>query len=135
MNIVLYISSEETKVSERLLNRICMDFSCDNIEIFNNMADFRRRIYSFPRKMDVAVILAPDDSQLSDLVQYREVLEDTEIILILPDQNRDTVSKGMRLYPRFLAYIDSNFDDVSAVLSKLSIKHTHDNILTGRFVA
>ncbi len=127
MNIVLYTGSKDKKTEKRFLNKISSDFSCEKIEMFNNMADFKRKIYSFPREIDVVVVLAQDDSQLSDLLRYRDALDDIEIILILPDQNKDTVSKGMSLYPRFLAYTDSDFADVSAVLAKLGIKHRHEN--------
>ena len=135
MNIVLYTSSKDKKIEKRFLNKIGTDFSCEKIEIFNNMADFKRKIYSFPRKIDVVVVLVQDDSLLSDLLQFRDALDDMEMILILPDQNKDTVSKGMSLYPRFLAYADSDFDDVSAVLGKLSTKHRQQNASADRHVA
>ncbi|MGD9158932.1 MAG: hypothetical protein PVG39_11035 [Desulfobacteraceae bacterium] len=135
MNIILYTSDKKINASKRLLDRISSDYSCDNIETFSNMADFIKRLYNFPRKIDVAVIFTMEESQLSDLVQYRDNLEDIEIILILPDQNKDTVSKGMSLYPRFLAYMDSNFDDVSAVISKLRIKRTNANTSANSHIA
>ena len=133
MNIVLYTSIKDPITGKRLRDKIDMDFSCENLEIFSNMPDFIRRLHCFPRNIDVAIVLIPDDDHLSDLLQYRDVLDDIEIILILPDQNKDTVKKGMSLYPRFLAYGDSDFDDVSAVLVKLDIKHMQGNVSSGRY--
>ncbi len=126
MNIILYTNGKEMKAGERLLNKICSKFSCEHIEIIDNLDDFRKRIYSFPKNIDVAVILATNSSQLSDIIQYSDVLDEIEIILILPDQNKDTVSMGLTLYPRFLAYMDSDFDDVKAVLEKLSSRYSGD---------
>ena len=123
MNIILYTNGREMKDGERLLNKICSEFPSKQIEIIDNIDDFKKRIYSFPRNIDVAVILAASNSQLSDIIQYSDALDEIEIILILPDQDKDTVSMGLRLYPRFVAYMDSDFDDVKAVLGKLSSRH------------
>ncbi len=135
MNIVLYTSSIDKKIEKRLLDKITSDFSCEEIEVYNNIADFKRKIYSFPRKMDVVIVLALENSQLSDLLQYKDALDGLEIILILPDQNKDTVSKAMCFYPRFLAYTDSNFGDVSEVLVKLRIKRGYGNTHANKHVA
>ena len=126
MNIILYTNSKEIKAGERLLNKICSKFSCEHIEVIHDLDDFRKRIYSFPKNIDVAVILTTSSSQLSDIIQYSDALDEIEIILILPDQKKNTVSMGLTLYPRFLAYMDSDFNDVSAVLEKLSSRYGGD---------
>ncbi|MCJ7779472.1 MAG: hypothetical protein MUQ27_01475, partial [Acidimicrobiia bacterium] len=46
----------------------------------------------------------------------RDLLDRIRIILILPDRNKDTINKGHTLFPRFLTYVDGNFDWVTAVL-------------------
>lgn len=127
MNIILFAGSEEKDAGKRLLDKITADFSYEKIEFFNHLSSFEKRIYGFPKKIDVVVILAASVNQLTRLLQFRDILEGIEILLILPDQDKDTVSKGLSLYPRFITYTDSNFDDVSAVLGKLTIKHIHDD--------
>ena len=135
MNIILYLSKKETEAGARLINKISSNFYYENIEVFDHMDNFKKRIHSFPRKIDVAVILTVDSTQLSDILEIKEALEDMEIILILPDQDKDTVSKGMTLYPRFLAYTDSDFDDVSAVLGKLGSRRIAENTSLNRNMA
>jgi len=46
-------------------------------------------------------------------------LWDTRIILILPDRDRETITNGLKLRPRFFTYADEDFGEVAAVLAKM----------------
>ena len=48
------------------------------------------------------------------------------ILLVLPNRGKATVSTGHKLYPRFVAYVDSYFSDIVSVLDKL-IHHVYEN--------
>ena len=69
--------------------------------------------------MCIAILLAASKEELQELVSVGELLEDIRIILVLPDTDRDTVANAHILRPRYLTYVDSDFSDVAAVLSKM----------------
>jgi len=48
------------------------------------------------------------------------------IILILPDEDNETITMGHTLFPRFSTYADSDFKDVAAVLKKM-IRQGHSD--------
>ncbi len=48
-------------------------------------------------------------------------MKDISIIYCAPcqDGEKDTVTNGHKLYPRFISYADGNFKDVASVLGKM----------------
>ncbi len=54
-----------------------------------------------------------------DLLAIRDFLSDIRMIVVLKDQEKDTITKAHRLYPRYITYADSDFIDVGAVLTKM----------------
>ena len=71
----------------------------------------------------MAVLLAESQQQLLDILSLHDLLENVRVILILPDRVYDTTSKGLLLRPRFMEYIDGNFENIAAVLNKMK-EHT-----------
>jgi hypothetical protein len=67
----------------------------------------------------IAVLLASNGIELTQFLSLDEYMVDIPLILILPDQGRETVSTGHRLRPRFISFLHSDFTDVSAVLAKM----------------
>jgi hypothetical protein len=65
--------------------------------------------------------------ELGTFVVFRSRLEQVFFILVLPDANEETVARGHRLRPRFIAYEDSDFSEVVAVLNRLAAKNTNWN--------
>jgi hypothetical protein len=47
---------------------------------------------------------------------FREV----KVILILPGHDRKMTIDGLRLQPRFMTYVDSDFSEISKVLAKMT---------------
>ena len=119
MKIVLYANEENepASLSIQTVIKSCMDSSC--LEVFRNSLDFSHRICRIPRRIDVAVLFALNQDQLSELVLLKDFLTDVRIILVLPDREHQTVIKGHALTPNYTSYIDSNASDVAAVLKKM----------------
>ena len=69
--------------------------------------------------LNTAVMLASNKEDLLDLLSLRDLLWNLRIILIIPDRKAETIAMGHMLRPRFLSYVDSDFNDVSAVLEKM----------------
>ncbi len=68
----------------------------------------------------VVVFLAADRDELSFLLSIKELLFDSRLILILPGRNKESLRKGLSLFPHYHSYADGAFKDVAAVLKKMS---------------
>jgi len=91
----------------------------ESMEVCRTITSLSRRLRRFESRPEVVVLLAADKKDLSELLAIRSLFRDLRIILLLPDREPETISKGHTLMPRFLAYCDSNFRDVTAVLNKM----------------
>ena len=131
MSVILYESG--ANIAGKKFQRIIKTFvPNEQIEICQSIEKLSERLRQpFYRRL-IGVFIAADQQELSDLFSIRDLLHDFRFILVLPDNEKNTVTKGHSLGPRFLSNTDGNFRDVKAVLSKMlginySTRKTNDN--------
>ena len=91
----------------------------ENTEIYRTIESLFRRLREPTYDLSIAVLLAASRGALLDILSIRDLLCHLRIILVLPDGQDDTIAKGHTLRPRYSTYVDSDFADVAAVLSKM----------------
>jgi DNA-binding NarL/FixJ family response regulator len=93
----------------------------DGIEVktLRRFEDLSSRLLEPKKDLAVAVLAASCMSELTDLLLFREVLSDIRLILVLPNRDKETISKALSLTPRFVAYHDSDPEELRAVLCKM----------------
>ncbi len=123
---ILYYTSLNKGPGERLQRIVEPLAKKMDMEIYRSIPSLTRRLTRPKYDIAVAVLLANNKKALLDLFSTRDLLSDIPIILILPDRQDDTVSKGHKLHPRFLSYVDSDFSDVGAVLKKMIANIRHE---------
>ncbi|MDD5712940.1 MAG: hypothetical protein PHY31_09335 [Smithellaceae bacterium] len=105
--------------ARRLLEVIRELVDGDLIEIYQTRESLAQRLCT-PLNDLMAVIICPSDGKdLHDIIKIGDLLWDVRVILILPDNRDATVNQGHVLKPRFVAYADGDFADVSLVLSNI----------------
>ncbi len=57
--------------------------------------------------------------ELNEVIQMECLLHNMRIILILYNQDQETLMAGHTLYPRFISFLESDFRDVGSVLEKV----------------
>lgn len=90
------------------------------LEVFRTPKDLSgrlRRPSGF--KEGIAVLFVKSREELLELQSLGELLCDLRIILLLPDDEEETIAAGHLLRPRFLSYADGDFREVAAVLYKM----------------
>ncbi len=106
--------------SKQLLNVIVNYVQGETTEIIKTPGNLSNRLRSNIKINEtIVVLLITSKKELSFAHSLRNFLEGTKLILILPDRESQTISKGHKLYPRYVSYTDSDFSDVSAVLNKI----------------
>jgi len=120
---------------DRLQGRIESCMQGKIMETFNSVENLSRRLCrpNTTRNETIAVLFTVDIKDLLDLISIRDLLDDIGIILILPDDKKETISAGHRLRPRYISYIDGNFKDVAAVLRKM-LEIINNTVFTGKEV-
>lgn len=118
MELLLY-STEKNSAGKRMQDIIADLVPEKHIGIHRSIESLSHRLRRFRCDLSLAVIVTKSRKELDDLLSLHDLLQDISLILILPDKEPDTVSKGHKLYPRFISYTDDNFMVVAAVLEKM----------------
>jgi hypothetical protein len=123
MDMIFY-SPAGGKAEERLGAMIeklipgVMTKTCRTIDALSN------RLLQPPHNdLTIAVLLTADKADLFNLSSISEQFHDARIIVVAPDQDKDTVALAHRLRPRLLTYTDSDFAEVFAVLNNIMSEH------------
>lgn len=70
----------------------------------------------------ITIALATDTDELDALLSINYLIEKTRLILLLPDDQKETKAKGHILRPRFLSYKDADFNDIGAVAARMNVR-------------
>ncbi len=117
---VLFYGAHENGIGLKLYQRLVRAVSPEAIEGFIDLDAFSKRLCLAPTCMSIVVLLAATREDLVALQSIKHLLEDTRILLVLPDEDAQTVRMAHELTPRFLTYLDGDFSDLSAVLRKMT---------------
>ncbi|MFU8819543.1 MAG: hypothetical protein ACNA74_07465 [Desulfurivibrio sp.] len=67
----------------------------------------------------VAILLIADPLDLKAALLHQELLTNLPLILVLPDDDRETVRTGHQLRPRFVGFHGNDFSEITAVLKRV----------------
>ncbi len=91
----------------------------ETTEVVHTAERLTRRLRGHRNGLQVAVIMATDRDQLRELQSLDQMLENLRTILILPDAAPQTIAQAHSFRPRYVTHIQSDFQDVAAVLKKM----------------
>ena len=122
-DIFFYLNGDD-KI-DGLLGTLCLRA---RTMVFHSIEDLARRLRHPRENAIIAVLLAGTEDELLELLSIRSLFLDIPVILILPDRKMETISKGRKLYPRFLTYADGDLSEIAAVLGKMLEKFEKEKI-------
>lgn len=118
MNVLLY-TAQHTESGERLKHSMEALDNLENLTLCGSMGELMRHFQTPEPLPETVVLQASCTRDLQRLAPFRFRLEQVFFILILPDAEAETVACGHQLRPRFIAYQDSDFSEIAAVLKRL----------------
>ncbi len=121
MEVFLY-ATEAGEAGKRLERIIKISLDSLDIQVCRSIHSLTQKLRQPKNGFLIAVLVAHNKKELTEILSLKDLFWDLRIILILPNYEKDTISKGHKLHPRFLSYVDSDFKDVAAVLEKM-LKH------------
>ena len=125
--VILYARKKGAD-SKRLQNLIASLVPEYNLEINRSIKRLSHSLSHSLTYSTLVVLLATSEEELQALLAIYDLLVNIRIILILPDDEKETLAKGRRFYPRFISNISSDFKDVGAVVEKI-LKTLNDSLL------
>lgn len=92
------------------------------VETIHDLQTLKERLHRLAKGIEVAVLVAATKDQLGDLVELRDFLGGIQVILVVPDQDKETISRAARLLPSFTSPLDVDVRFVGDVLERM-IRH------------
>ena len=125
MQIFLYIS-QNVESGRRLLRLILKMGRQKNIMSFVSLDEAKKQLKLSVHSGDILIFLADTDEELNQLYAIKDVVDDVRIILILPNNQPETLALAHLLRPRFITYIDRDVAEVGSVFQKM-LNHVADS--------
>lgn len=121
MNIIYYCPVADDTFSK--VNRIIeVMVPVKKFEIASSLKIMEKQLLSSLSVDFVIMLQVSDAAELQNIIEFKDLLLDYRIIMILPDDDPDTTVVAHTLRPRLITYKDGDFLDVAAVLSRMNFK-------------
>jgi hypothetical protein len=105
---------------DELLNAAASFVSSGRMEAFYDLQGFAARIRRPKDPCSVALIWDPAREDLREIGSMRDLLTGVRVLLILHDQNTETIALAHKLLPAYIAYVDDGIPDIVSVLRRLA---------------
>ena len=129
MNIVIYAPS--TDIYSSILNRDLGELNPElGVEIHRSLGSLKQRLSQPVNELVAAILYVSGEDDLSQLLRMQDLLWDLPLILVIPAQDRQTVSCAHSLRPRFLTDVEGDFKEVAEVLKRMLDKKGHRTSLS-----
>lgn len=119
MSVLLFLTESNNSVFEPL-RAVVEDSVPDGIlQISDSLTDLPDRLRAVRNGARIAVLVARNREELEELISLDYLFDDILIILVLPDLQKDTLSRAYKLYPRFITDMNGDLNTISAVIRKM----------------
>jgi len=117
MKVILYIAKDHQE-GQKLQSAVEKMIPKHLLVVFNMITALSQGLRG-PLSDTVLVLCPSCKEDVRELVALRELIQGVRTIMVLPDDERETVAIGHRFQPRFLTMSTPDFKDVSKVLGKM----------------
>ena len=93
------------------------------IETYRTLESLSFRLREARNEQALSILLASSREELLSILALRDAFHGVPIMLVVPDQDHETLTIAHKLHPRFLTYKDDDFTDLGAVLAKKLNSH------------
>jgi hypothetical protein len=118
MASIIYIPSEND-LGHRFLALLEMAIPNKKFEICRSVEEMSARLGMPLSNVKVAVLFAVTRTEIMRILALGDLIADVKSIIILADDDRDTMMKAHTLRPRYITWLDSDFSNVVSVLRNM----------------
>lgn len=129
---VIYFNSNNEEKPDRLRYIFETDGLAGRVELCRSIKALSNRLSRVQLGQGIAVLLISTEAEFHMIYSIRNLLNDTRLILILPDRSSEIISAAYKLHPRFISFMDNDLREVSSILKKM-IKLLEQRMSTTEF--
>lgn len=117
--MILFYAAEKNRVVESLEQMVMETLSRRPLVRCRSLQMLEQRLRRPCHDVEVLLISVVDAIEMRQLISMRPLLLDMRLVLVLPERDQDIIAWAHKLSPRFIAYADSGYEQVTAVLDKM----------------
>lgn len=118
IQIVIFSSQKDHHV-QNILTAIPDTLSGSDIHYYTRMTDFFQAVDQLLVGYSILLIVARDTRELNQVFQLQHHLKDHTLVLVLNNGKTDLTSRGLKLFPRYISYLNGEYSDLFHVLEKM----------------
>ncbi len=118
MNILLFAPASPGLVGE-LRQRVARVAADAKVELVHTLEVLVQRLRMGDPSIDLAILFAATRGILKQICGMRKLFGDARIVLVVADQEEETVALAHRLRPRYIDYLDGGYYHLVSVLRKM----------------
>ena len=119
VDLVLYYSEEAERRGQKLQEVLNRDLPDIRLECFTDFEELVTGLQR-PEVEPVAVVLVIGSrTELDEFLPLRPDLENTRVVLVLPDQTRETLTLAQQLHPYYIKPPGDDFVELAYILDEL----------------
>lgn len=88
-------------------------------EICRSFEELSQKLRNPHSNVKIAVLFAADREEIARILSLGSLLEDVKIILILGDEDKETILKAHTLRPRYVTWMDGDLSNVVTVFKRM----------------
>ena len=115
----IFFSTQNGQKHKEILGFANQLFLAAEISVLSRTDGLSKAIHEPGSDHQIIMILAGSSNDLYKILPYRDLFEDRPVIVILPDSEKDTMTRALSLYPRYIDYIQNDSTEVYQVLKKM----------------
>ena len=89
------------------------------LETYSNLEELLHRLHQPRLNLKIGVLSIGSARELEELVSIRELLADMRLVVVLPDNHPQTLSRVHALSPRFITFADAGMASLVSVVEKM----------------
>lgn len=132
MGSLFYAPPDDIKC-EKILDAVKRLDLKEQIEVYRTAESLIERLRNPTFNIPVCLFCTPTQEAFLEICSIHQWFDGLRVILLLPDRERETVSRAHRLMPRFVSYLDDGPASVIAVLTKMLSRNPYPQSLEDRW--
>ena len=117
--MMLFYAQARNDVFEPLKQSLNGRASETCLESYSKLEDLFQRLHKPRVNLEIGVFSIGSLAELDLLLTIKDLLSDMRLVLVLADNDPETLSKAHALAPRFISFIDAGIEPLVSVVEKM----------------
>jgi hypothetical protein len=116
---VLFYAQSGDQAGDRLKQTLDETLPPDIVETQRSLTGMVQRLRNNRADLEVVIMMPANRLELSGIFKILDELGDVRLVLVLPDEEDETIAMAHRLRPRFVTYTNGDYSELRQVLQKM----------------